>query len=107
MHGGIEMQCENKRVGEQKSGRNILLHKKKDRESLHRGRSSMTNRIYFFLFPSGGLPALSHVWQHTKLSDALSWDPSAKNFGWEFLWRSNTHDYTTAKMVHDSWPCCE
>ena len=26
---------------------------------------------------SHGLPALSHVWQHVKLSDALSWDPSA------------------------------
>ena len=24
-----------------------------------------------------GLPALSHVWQHVKLSDALSWGPSA------------------------------
>ena len=47
-----------------------------DRESLYRGRSSMTNRIYFLLFPPGGLPALSQVWQHAKLSDALSWDPS-------------------------------
>ena len=26
---------------------------------------------------SHGLPALSRVWQHVKLSDALSWDPSA------------------------------
>ena len=26
---------------------------------------------------SHGLPALSHVWQHVKLSDALSWGPSA------------------------------
>ena len=25
---------------------------------------------------SHGLPALSHVWQHVKLADALSWGPS-------------------------------
>ena len=26
---------------------------------------------------SHGLPALSHVWQHVKLPDALSWGPTA------------------------------
>ena len=33
--------------------------------------------VLFHLIKLARLPALSHVWQHVKLSDALSWGPSA------------------------------